>query len=225
MTWSAHISPSVHAFGPMWGGRDQNFTHWNSVQQVFQAESQRSSQPGPEPMWRPGAHNMQRTEVRHLRDRKPNSKRIEKNAGHPSPRAFPRRGRGFQLGVRATGAPQNWGEGVGEKGSTLASKTPKNFWSIENGPIFFSIKYIAKDDSSKPPRRADPPPPPTHTNSHFHFFCEFSVRVTGYGLRDPGVSLGRILGGPSNEPFLRGGGGGGGWAFTRGLYRPPPPPS
>ena len=49
----------------------------------------------------------------------------------------------------------------------------------------------------------------------FSFFTEFWVRVTPEA---PGVCLGRILGVPSIEPFLREGGGPAG-----GLYRPPPP--
>ena len=50
----------------------------------------------------------------------------------------------------------------------------------------------------------------------FSFFAEFRVRVTSGA---PGVSLGRILGGPSIEPFLGGG------RLARGLYRAPPLPS
>ena len=47
------------------------------------------------------------------------------------------------------------------------------------------------------------------------FFCG----ISGPGhLRGPGVSLGRILGGPSIEPFFGGG-------LARGLYRHPPPQS
>ena len=72
----------------------------------------------------------------------------------------------------------------------------------------FFAKYMANDDFSKPPRRAD------STNPIF-IFC----RILGPGhLRGPGVSLGKILGARQLSPFFEGGGPAGG------LYRPPPPP-
>ena len=107
------------------------------------------------------------------------------------------------------------------------------FLSIENGPIFFT-KYLANDDFSEPPRRAD-------SKNPIFTFCRF----LGPGhLGGPGVSLGRILGVPSMEPFLGEGGGssqralstppfqlkarlpqrtmGEGGGLARGLCRPPP---
>ena len=51
--------------------------------------------------------------------------------------------------------------------------------------------------------------------SYFHFLPIFGPG-SSLGL---GVRLGRILGGPSIEPFLGEGGG-----LARGLYAPPPPP-
>ena len=75
--------------------------------------------------------------------------------------------------------------------------------------IFFSTKYMANDDFSKPPRRAD------SKNPIFIFY-----RFLGLGhLQGPGVSLGRILGVPSIEPFLGEGG-----RASQGALSPPPPP-
>ena len=71
---------------------------------------------------------------------------------------------------------------------------------------FFFTKYMANDDFSEPPRRAD-------SKNPFFIFCRF----WGLGhLRGPGVRLGSFLGVPSIEPPLGG-------APARGLYRPPPP--
>ena len=56
--------------------------------------------------------------------------------------------------------------------------------------IFFT-KYMADDDFSEPPRRAD-------SKNPIFIFCRF----LGLGhLRGPAVSLVRILGIPSMEPF------------------------
>ena len=53
---------------------------------------------------------------------------------------------------------------------------------------FFFTKYMANDDFSKPPRRAD-------SKNPIFIFCE----ILGPGhLRGPGVSLGKIFGGPVN---------------------------
>ena len=79
--------------------------------------------------------------------------------------------------------------------------------SIEIGRFFFT-KSMANDDFSEPPRRADSKKP-------IFFFPRF-LRL-GH-LRGPGVSLGRILGVLSIEPFFGGG------APAGGLYQPPPPP-
>ena len=68
-------------------------------------------------------------------------------------------------------------------------------------------KYMANDDFSETPRRADSKNP-----------IFISCRLLGLGhLRGPGVSLGRILGVPSIEPFLERGGGG------LAIVSPPPP--
>ena len=78
------------------------------------------------------------------------------------------------------------------------------FWTIKNGQFYFT-KYMANDDFSERPQRAD----------SIFILC----RYLGLGhLRGPGVSLGRILGGPSIAPLFRGGG-----VLARGLCRPPPP--
>ena len=47
----------------------------------------------------------------------------------------------------------------------------EHFLSIENGLLFLLTKYMANDDFSEPPRRADPKIP-------FSFFADFGVRVT-----------------------------------------------
>ena len=66
-------------------------------------------------------------------------------------------------------------------------RQPEFFSALKISSIIFSAKYMANDDFSKTPRRAD------STNLIFIFFC----RILGPGhLRGPGVSLGRILGGP-----------------------------
>ena len=71
---------------------------------------------------------------------------------------------------------------------------------------FFSTKYMANDDFSEPPRRADAKIP-------FSFFC----RNLGPGhLRGPGLVV-RILGSPSIEPF-----GGRGGASQRAVSNSPP---
>ena len=73
-----------------------------------------------------------------------------------------------------------------------------------------TLRDVANRDFSEPPQRAD-------SKNPIFIFCQF----LGLGhLRSPGVSLGRILGVPSIEPFL-GEGGGSGW---RALSSPPPPP-
>ena len=73
---------------------------------------------------------------------------------------------------------------------------------------FFFHHSLANDDFSEPPQRAD-------SKSPGFTFC----RILGPGhLQSPGVSLGRILGGPSIEPFFGGGGG-----LASGLFRPQPP--
>ena len=72
---------------------------------------------------------------------------------------------------------------------------PKFFLNINNGQFFFT-KYMANDDFSEPPRHADP------KNPIFIF-----SRFLGPGhLRGLGVSLGRILGVLSIEPFFGEGG-------------------
>ena len=82
----------------------------------------------------------------------------------------------------------------------------RNFLPLKMVKIFFT-KYIANDDFSEPPRRAD-------SENPIFSFCRF----LGPGhLRGLGVSLGRILEVLSIEPFWGGGGG-----LARGLYRPPP---
>ena len=74
---------------------------------------------------------------------------------------------------------------------------------------FFSTKYMANDDFSEPPRRTDSKHP-------IFIFCRF----LGLGhLRGRGVSLGRILGVLSIEPFWGEGGGG---ASLGALSIPPP---
>ena len=61
---------------------------------------------------------------------------------------------------------------------------------------FFFNKFTANGAFSEPPRRAD-------SKNPIFIFCRF----LGLGhLRGPGVSLGRILGVPSIEPFLGEGG-------------------
>ena len=71
----------------------------------------------------------------------------------------------------------------------------------------FFTKYMANEDFSEPPRRAD-------SKNPIFFFSRF----LGLGhLRGPGVSLGRILGVLSIEPFFFRG------ALARGLDRPSPP--
>ena len=82
------------------------------------------------------------------------------------------------------------------------TKGAENFLSIKIGQIFFA-NYMANDDFSEPPRRADSKSPV------FIFFCQFSVWVTSEAR---GVSLGRILGVLSIEPFWGGGG------LAKGLY-------
>ena len=70
---------------------------------------------------------------------------------------------------------------------------------------FFFTKYMANDDRFEP----DALIPKIHA-----FICQ----TLGPGhLRGPGVSLGRILGGPSIEPFW-------GWASSQGAVSTPPPP-
>ena len=82
----------------------------------------------------------------------------------------------------------------------------ENFLSIKIGQFFFT-KYMANDDFSEPPQRAD-------SKNPIFFFCQF----LGLGhLRGPVVSVGRILGVLSIEPFLGGGSG------RRALSTPPPP--
>ena len=81
------------------------------------------------------------------------------------------------------------------------------FLRIKNGQFFFT-KYMANDDFPEPPRHADSKTP-------IFIFCQFLGLGHLWGL---GVSLGRILGVPSIEPFLGTGG------LAMGLYRPPPPP-
>ena len=73
---------------------------------------------------------------------------------------------------------------------------------------FFFTEYMANDDFSEPPRRADS-----------KMFIFISLPNSGSGSPPgPGVSLGRILRGASIEPLFLGGG------LARGLYRLPPPP-
>ena len=62
--------------------------------------------------------------------------------------------------------------------------------------VFFSTKHMANDDFSERPRRAD---------SKNLIFIFSRILRPGHP-RGPGVSLGRILGGLSIEPFLRMGG-------------------
>ena len=69
---------------------------------------------------------------------------------------------------------------------------------------FFSTKYMANDEFSEPPRRADSKTP----------IFIFRPNLGPHLFQGLGVSFGKIWG-PSIEPF---GGGGGG----RGLYRPTP---
>ena len=94
------------------------------------------------------------------------------------------------------------GGGVREKGSidrtisqllwTLAPKAWKILLSIRKWSSFFPTKYMANDEFSEPPRRAD-------SNNAIFIFC----RILGPGhFWGPGVSLARILGGPSIEPLL-----------------------
>ena len=72
---------------------------------------------------------------------------------------------------------------------------------------FFPTKFMANDDFSEPPRRTD-------SKNPIFIFCRF----LGPGhLRGPGVSLGRILGVPSIEPF-------GGGVGPEGSIDPPSPP-
>ena len=82
-------------------------------------------------------------------------------------------------------------------------KAPKILLSIKIGRFFFT-KYIANDDFSEPPQRAD-------SKNPIFFFSRF----LGLGhFRGPGVRLGRILGVLSIELN---------WGPAGGLYRPPPP--
>ena len=78
---------------------------------------------------------------------------------------------------------------------------------------FLSTKFMANDDFFEPPRRAD-------SQNPIFLFC---LILGPDHLRGPGVSLGRMLGGPSIEPFFGGGGG-----LARGAVStpaPPPPPT
>ena len=91
----------------------------------------------------------------------------------------------------------------------MAPKALKIFLSTTKKLVDFFTKYMANDDFSEPPRRAD------SKNPIFSF-----SRFFGLGhLRGPGVSLGRILGVLSIEPLLGEGAGEG-----RALSTPPPLP-
>ena len=72
----------------------------------------------------------------------------------------------------------------------------KFFLSIENGPKKRFAKYMTDEDFSEPPRRAD-------SKNPIFIFCRCLGPGHPWGL---GVRLGRILGGPSIEPFLGEGG-------------------
>ena len=74
--------------------------------------------------------------------------------------------------------------------------------------IFFSPKYMANDDFSEPPRRAD------SKNPNFLFFPDFWVRVTSEARES--VSVG-FWGSCQLSPFFWGGGSG-----RRALSIPPP---
>ena len=90
------------------------------------------------------------------------------------------------------------------------AKGAENFFGALKLVDFFFTKYMANDDVSEPPRRAD-------SKNPIFFFCRF----WGLGhLQDPGIRLGRILGGLSIEPFLGEGGG----SSRRALLTPPPQP-
>ena len=87
------------------------------------------------------------------------------------------------------------------------AKGAEKFLSTKIGR-FFSIKYMANDDFSEPPRRPD-------SKNPIFFFSRF----LGLGhLQGLGIRLSRILGVLSIEPFVGEGGG-----PARGLYPPPPP--
>ena len=74
---------------------------------------------------------------------------------------------------------------------TLPPKAPQSFLSIEKGHCFPS-QYMANDGFSEPHQHADSKDP-------IFIFC----RLLGRGHRQgPGVSLGRILGGPSIQRFF-----------------------
>ena len=111
--------------------------------------------------------------------------------------------------------PKSWGgSGKGlnwqERESVIlnsGAEGTESFFCIENGQKYFFLKYMANDEFSEPPRRAD-------SKNPIFIFC----RIFGPGhLRGPGVSLGRILGGRSIEPVFWGGG------LVRGLHRTHPP--
>ena len=100
---------------------------------------------------------------------------------------------GFHLGGGGGGlnrAPKNWGFGKRAQltGALISyyelwPKAPKIFSSIKIC-FFFFTKYMANDDFSEPPRRAD-------SKNPIFIFCPF----LGLGhLRGPGFSLGRISG-------------------------------
>ena len=127
--------------------------------------------------------------------------------------------RGFNSGG-VDRAPRNWGGGVREKVTIdrtihqllciWRQRRGKFLLSIENGQ-FFSLNTWQMMTIVKPLDALIP-----KTLFSF-FFCRFSGPSH---LRGPGVSLGRIFGGPSIELFL-------GWGVgssQRGLYRLPPPP-
>ena len=86
-------------------------------------------------------------------------------------------------------------------------KGREKFLSIKNGQKF-STKYMASDDFSEPPRRAD------SKNPIFIFFLDFWVRVTSEARGS--VSVG-FWGVPSIEPFLGRGG------SSQGALSTPPP--
>ena len=72
----------------------------------------------------------------------------------------------------------------------MNQKCRKKFSALKMVNFYFT-KYMANDDFSEPPQRTDPKNP--------IFIC---CRILGPGhLRGLGVSLGRLLEGPSIEPF------------------------
>ena len=127
---------------------------------------------------------------------------------------------GFPIGGKegVNGAPPKMGWGFGQRAQlTVLLIIYHELWRLRRRTFFLSIKtgqFFSRTTwhMIRFLNRLNA----LLANFPFPFF--FFLRNSGH-LRGPGVSLGRILWGPSIEPFW-----GGGWGRARGLYRPPPPP-